>query len=57
MTTAVMNSQKLNIGEEIARIVETMTDEEKLQGLALLAGLKAGKEIALKDSKLTEKAG
>ncbi len=56
MTTAVKNSQKLNIGEEIARIVETMTDEEKLQGLALLAGLKAGKEIALKDSKLTEKA-
>lgn len=56
MTTANTRSEKLSIGEEIAKIVETMTDEEKLQGLALLAGLKAGKEIAIKNAELTSKA-
>lgn len=56
MTTTMSTSKKLNIGEEIVKIVETMTDEEKLQGLALLAGLKAGKEIAMSGSKTTERA-
>lgn len=39
------NNKKLSVAEEITILIQSMTEEEKKQCLALIAGLKAGKEI------------
>ena len=36
-------------GQDIRKIIEKMTDEEKKQALALLQGMLIGKELAEKD--------